>query len=69
MLKNKPVKAGERDEPTERAMAVTPEAADLSSGATESDRTVWFEVDRRSECRKQWCFQVEIMEALQRSCR
>ena len=34
MLKKKPVSMGEMAAPTERAMAVTPEAADRSSGAT-----------------------------------
>ena len=34
MLKKNPVNAGEREAPTERAMAVTPEAAERSSGAT-----------------------------------
>ena len=34
MLKSKPVSAGEMDAPTERAMAVMPEAAERSSGAT-----------------------------------
>ena len=32
MLKSKPVSAGEMDAPTERAIAVTPDAAERSSG-------------------------------------
>lgn len=34
MLKSRPVNAGESDDPRDRAMPVTPEAADRSSGAT-----------------------------------
>ena len=33
-LKNNPVNIGDTDAPTERAMAVIPEAADRSSGST-----------------------------------
>ena len=34
MLNSSPVNAGESEAPTERAIAVTPDAADRSSGAT-----------------------------------
>ena len=34
LAKKMPVNAGERDAPTERAIEVTPEAAERSSGAT-----------------------------------
>ena len=61
MLKSSPVSAGEMDAPTERAMAVTPDAAERSSGATTAivydwrvGTSIWEMLNRRRRTPFAW---------------